>query len=53
MKAQPPPQPHAKLPQAGQSLQVQVVAGFTLSRTQPQEGQEALENRQEVSQRLY
>lgn len=41
MKTQPPPEPHAQLPQAGEGLQVQE-AGFTFGRTQPQQGQETL-----------
>lgn len=47
MKTQPPPEPHAQLPQAGEGLQVQE-AGFTFGRTQPQQGQETLAGAQEV-----
>lgn len=45
MKTQPPPEPHAQLPQAGEGLQVQE-AGFTFGRTQPQQGQETLAGEQ-------
>lgn len=48
MKAESPPESHTKLPQAGESLRVQE-ADFTFTRTQPQQGQKVLLNREEES----